>query len=162
MQGRRRRGRIREHHRHAEDRRRETHGPLVGGSGFGLPVVRLIRERVGAEDVTCLGRGEGDEVLAGLSDGRVCRVDPITLDLKEIARLPSEPRWVGQYARDGRSGILGVVEASKKVTQDGETWEAKYSVVHDLATGKTFTFEKKATTFLLDREGRLWLGGDKG
>ena len=129
---------------------------------FALPAVRLTRERVGAEVVTCLGRGVDDEVLAGLSDGRVCRVDLVTLDLKEVARLASKPLWVGQYARDGRSGILGVVEASKKVTEDGDTWEASYSVVHDLAAGKTFVFEKQATTFLLDREGRIWLGGDKG
>jgi hypothetical protein len=35
-------------------------------------------------------------------------------------------------------------------------------VVHDLATGKTFALEEEATTFLLDRPGRVWLGADRG
>src|SRR4051794_18931631 len=41
---------------------------------FELPSVRLVRERIGTEVVTCLGRGDGATVLAGLDDGRVCRV----------------------------------------------------------------------------------------
>ena len=54
---------------------------------FDQPTVRLGRERIGAEEVTCLGRGQGEVVLAGLSDGRVCRVDPTTLDLTDVAKL---------------------------------------------------------------------------
>jgi hypothetical protein len=48
------------------------------------------------------------------------------------------------------------------VEQDGERWDAPYSVVHDLATAQTFALNQAATTFLLDREGRLWLGADSG
>ena len=35
-------------------------------------------------------------------------------------------------------------------------------MVHDLATGKTFSLEHLATTVLLDRAGRLWIGADNG
>ncbi len=37
-----------------------------------------------------------------------------------------------------------------------------YSVVHDLATGKTFALDEVATTCLLDGSGRIWLGADRG
>src|SRR5437868_513441 len=33
---------------------------------FERPAVRLVRERIDTEEVTCLGRGEGAAVLAGL------------------------------------------------------------------------------------------------
>jgi hypothetical protein len=41
---------------------------------FELPDVRLVKERIDVE-VACIGRGERGSVIAGLPDGRVCRVD---------------------------------------------------------------------------------------
>jgi hypothetical protein len=55
---------------------------------FELPAVRLVRERIGIEEVVCLGRGEGGTVLAGLADGRVCRVDPVTREQVEPSCFP--------------------------------------------------------------------------
>jgi hypothetical protein len=131
---------------------------------FELPAVRLVRERIGVVDVTCLGRGEGDAVLAGLADGRVCRVDPATLDLADVVKLPAAPQWVGWgKARGNRpAGLVVVTRPTKPVERDGRHWDVPYSVVHDLATGKTFTEEEAATTCLLDRAGRVWLGADRG
>ncbi len=131
---------------------------------FELPTVRLVRERIGAEEVTCLGRGEDDAVLAGLSDGRVCRVDPVTLELTDVLKVPSAPQWVGWGAAVGNrpAGPVVVTRPTRPVDRDGRHWEMPCSVVNDLATGKTFELEDKATTFLLDRAGRVWLGADKG
>ncbi len=69
--------------------------------GFELPAVRLVRERIDTEEVTCLGRGEGAAVLAGLGDGRVCRVDPATLKLTELTKLPASPQWLGWGRQQG-------------------------------------------------------------
>lgn len=62
---------------------------------FELPEARLVQERIEADEVTCLGRGEAGEVLAGLRQGRVCRVDPVTLQLTEMTKLSAEPTWIG-------------------------------------------------------------------
>jgi hypothetical protein len=131
---------------------------------FELPAVRLVREQIGVLEVTCLGRGEGGAVLAGLSDGRACRVDPSTLDLADEVKLPAAPQWIGWgTARGARpAGLVVVTRRTKPVDRDGRHWDVPYSVVHDLATGKTFATEEDATTFLLDRAGRLWLGADRG
>ena len=118
---------------------------------FELPDVRLVRERGESVEVKHLGRGEGDAVLAGLADGRICRVNPATLELTEIAKLPAPALWIGWISGTAnRPGGLVVVTGSTK------------STVHDVATGKTLTVEFKATTFLSDSAGRLWLGADNG
>lgn len=131
---------------------------------FASPTVGLVRERIGTEEVTCLGRGEGEMVLAGLADGRVCRVDPATLDLTEIVKLPAAPRWVGWIAAVGNrpAGLVVATRQLKPTGAGGERRMQPRSVVNDLATGKAFTLEEVATTFLLDRAGRLWLGADRG
>ena len=59
---------------------------------FDLGTRKLTREWFGPSMVVCLGRGEGDSLLAGLEDGRVCRVDPATLGLTVIAKLPGKPQ----------------------------------------------------------------------
>jgi hypothetical protein len=131
---------------------------------FELPTVRWVKERIDTEWVTCLGRDEGNKVLAGLSDGRVCRVDPLTLGLTEVTKLPSEPRWVGWWKGDGKrpAGLVVVTRKTKPVNEGERHCNVPFSVVHDLATGKTFELEDEATAFLLDRSGRFWVGTDKG
>jgi hypothetical protein len=131
---------------------------------FELPAVRLVREQIDTEGVTCLGLGEGAEILAGLIDGRICRVDPATLDLTNVTKLPAQPRWIGWgRAVGGRpAGLVVVTRPTKLVEDNGRHWDQPYSVVHDLATGKTFSLEREATTFLLDDAGRVWLGADNG
>ncbi len=118
---------------------------------FELPDVRLVHEHAETVEVKCLGRGEGGAVLAGLADGRICRVNPVTLELTEIAKLAASPRWIGWLPAIGnRPAGLVVVTGSTTCT------------VHDLATQKTFTAGHNATTFLCDATGRLWLGADNG
>lgn len=131
---------------------------------FDLPAVALGRERIDGAEVTCLGRGEGGAVLAGLADGRVCRVDPATLALTDVARLSAPPQWIGWAgAGEGRpAGLVVVTRPTRPVAQGERHWDVPYSVVNDLATGKTFALEIQATAFLLDRTGRLWLGADRG
>ena len=46
--------------------------------------------------------------------------------------------------------------------RNGEHWEQPFSVVQDLAQGKTLALEFEATVFLLDRAGRFWVGADQG
>ena len=103
-------------------------------------------------------------MLAGLADGRLCRIEPVTLDLADVARLPAAPRWVGWAgAAGGRpAGLVVATQSSRPVERDGWRGEMPFTMVHDLATDRTFTLEEEATTFLLDRAGRLWLGADRG
>jgi len=131
---------------------------------FELPAVRLVRERIDSVEITCLGRGEGGAVLAGGRDGRVYRVDPATLDRTEVARLPDAPQWIawGRAVGNRPAGLVVVTRATRPLDRDGQHWDVPYAVVHDLASQKTFTLEETATTFLLDRAGRVWLGLDKG
>ena len=131
---------------------------------FDLPTVRLGREGAGTDAVTCLGRGEGGVALAGLGDGRVCRVDPVTLGLTEIAKLPHEPRWIGWGEAHGArpAGLVVVTRTTRPLDQDGRHWDVPSSTVHDLATGKVFALEDEGSTFLLDHSGRFWLGADRG
>ncbi|AGA27923.1 hypothetical protein [Singulisphaera acidiphila] len=131
---------------------------------FELPTVHLVRERIDIEGVTCLGPGEGETVLAGLTDGHICRVEPATLDLTNLTQLPAQPRWIGweRAAGDRPAGLVVVTRPTKRVEGNGRHRDVPYSVVHALATGKTFALEREATTFLLDGMGRLWLGADNG
>ena len=131
---------------------------------FELPAVRLLAERLGVEEVTCLGRGEGDVVLAGLADGRVCRVDPATLALTDVVKLSGTPQWVG-WVKAGvnrPAGVVAVTVQTRPRERNGERWEQSYSVVHDPTTGKTLALEFVATAYLLDRAGRFWVGADQG
>lgn len=115
---------------------------------FEGPELRLAKERDAGAAIACLGKGEGDAVLAGFEDGRVGRVDPDTLDLAEIARLPEEPQWVGWSPRagDGRGGIVAVARG----------------VVHDLGAKRAIDTKNAATACLVDHDGWLWVGGDRG
>lgn len=131
---------------------------------FELPTFRLVREWLGPEQVTCVGLGEADAVLAGLSDGRVCRVDSATLELTDLVKLPSRPQWIMWNKAMGKrpAGLIVVTRQTKVIEQGAKTFETFQHVVNDLAMGKTFEPEHKVSTLLLDRAGRLWLGADMG
>jgi hypothetical protein len=120
---------------------------------FELPEVRLVREHVEPQEVICLGRGEGAGVLAGLADGRICRINPETLELTEVVKLPAPPRWIGWLPAKGD-------RPPGMVVLTGQT--RSRSTVHDLAASKTFTLDYRATAFLLDSTATLWLGADNG
>jgi len=141
---------------------------------FDAKTLKPLGEWFGPVAATCLGRGEGDAVLAGLADGRVCRVAPTTLALDEVARVAGGVRWVGWSP----GGLVVVAEPTiVKEWNDGVRRPTKYSVVHDLATGKAHPLtqvgrdpdsgeetrlERRATAFLLDGRRRFWLGADRG
>jgi hypothetical protein len=118
---------------------------------FQLPDVRLVQEHAETVEVKCLGRGESEAILAGLADGRVCHINPATLELTEVAKLPAPPRWIGwlQAMANHPAGLVVVTGSTR-------------STVHDLATQKAFTVDHKATTCLLDTTAKLWLGADNG
>ena len=120
-------------------------------------------------------------MLAGFEDGRVCRIDPATLAMTEVARLPGKPQWVGTIRLTGprRRGRLpretaarrrGRADRSGRSEEGRERaeYEVPCSVVHDLGSGKTYPLDpgessdRRATAFLLDRKHRLWLGADNG
>ncbi len=118
---------------------------------FQLPDVRLVHEHAETVEIKCLGRGEGGAILAGLADGRVCRVNPATLEVTEIAKLPAPARWIGWLSATASppAGLVVVTGSTR-------------STVHDLVNQKSFTVDHKASTSLLDTTGRLWLGADNG
>jgi hypothetical protein len=130
---------------------------------FELSAIRLVRERID-DEVACIGRGEGEAVLAGLADGRICRVDTATLELSNIVKLPGAPQWFGWFAAQANrpAGLVVATRQTKPVVRDGKRWDESFSMIHDLATGKTFALDHVATTFLLDRKGQIWVGADRG
>ncbi|HEY2158013.1 MAG TPA: hypothetical protein VGH33_20460, partial [Isosphaeraceae bacterium] len=139
---------------------------------FDANTLTFTREWFGAVPATCLGRGENDTVLVGFDDGRVCRVDLATLALAEVAKLPDRVRWVGaSTSGDGRTGLVALVD------QHGSNVYVRWSVVHDLVTGKTYEVKRRsfpddqgktreyaahATAFFIDSKRRAWLGADQG
>ncbi len=124
---------------------------------FDRATLRLSRKSLSPVAVTCLGRGEGDTVLAGFADGRIARINPATLEVTELARSSGAVAWVGvttAVAADGakKPRIIAVVAKPRLV-------------VHDLGNGKTHVVDTEPAhpdAFLLDRKGRLWLGWDSG
>ena len=82
-------------------------------------------------------------------------------------------QWVGSVTsgagQAARPRLVAVVEQKKPYrSDDGRTYEAPVSIVHDLGSGKTYPVNPsgkvfiRATAFLLDRKHRLWLGADRG
>ena len=123
---------------------------------FDLATLNPTHEWCSLVPVVCLGRGEKDTVLAGFEDGRIGRLDPASLAPTEIARVPGQPQWVeavpvaaGQ-GQAGKSRLVAVFGPFRK------------SIVQDLGSGKTYDLGARATAFLLDHKGRLWLGADDG
>jgi hypothetical protein len=133
---------------------------------FEVASLKLTREWYGPTPITCLGRGANGTVLAGFEDGRICRVDPETLVPTVVARLSGKPQWVVEQPVHAEKGtpprILAVVEKSKRVERGRQRGQTRYSEVHDLASGKSFPLEDRATAFLLDSKRQLWLGADNG
>ncbi len=133
---------------------------------FDASTLKLAREWSGPVGATCLGHREGDAVLAGYADGRVGRIDPATLAMTELARLPGEVQWVGTIpagagqaakpriigvmeqkkefeTKRAVSAVLGrsrgaVVEKKKVVEIKSRKYQVPCSVVIDLGSGKTF------------------------
>jgi hypothetical protein len=131
---------------------------------FELPGVRLVRERIELDEVTCIGLGERGAVLAGLADGRVCRVDPATLALTDMVKLPAPVQWLGWCRGAGNrpAGLVVATRQTKAMEQDGHRWKRPCWMVHELATNKSFALDYVANTVLFDRAGRLWIGTDNG
>lgn len=122
------------------------------------------RERVDVRGLACLARGDGDSFFAGFDDGRVRRLDPETLELSEIAKLPGEVKWIGwsKAERAGEAGLAAAIWFDEVVEADGKRQEIRRGAIHDLASGKSFTLENRPSSFFVDREGRLWGGADRG
>ncbi len=122
---------------------------------FDVASLKLTREWYGSTPVTCLGHGAKGTVLAGFEDGRICRVDPESLALTEVARISGKPQWVGETGKATASRILAVVQKLNWVGEDGERERVSYSVIQDPASRKTVPLEEFVTAFLLDSKGRL-------
>ncbi|MHC5540423.1 hypothetical protein ACYOEI_19555, partial [Singulisphaera rosea] len=60
------------------------------------------------------------------------------------------------------AGLVAVTRQTRPSDREGSQRDMPYSVVHDLATGKTIATEEEATTFWLEDSGRIWLGADRG
>ena len=134
------------------------------GSGnllrFDAATLELTGEWFGPVPVASIGRGEGDALLVGFEDGRIALVDPETFAIEELARVPEAPRWVGLRA-DGR-GIVAVTDWVRRVDHPDVNGSLPASIVHDLAADWSYPTDRTASAFLLDREGRFWLGTDDG
>ncbi len=145
---------------------------------FDAKTFTLAREWFGPVPATCLGRGEDDAVLVGFEDGRVCRVDPATLALTEVVKLPERVQSVAfSRAENGRGGLVAAVERRTWFERNGYRNFGKSTTIHDLVTAKTYQVMRRtnpdpqgktreyagyATISFLDSKRRLWLGADEG
>lgn len=147
----------------------------------------LLGEKAGRSRGLCLAEGLDGEVLAGFADGRVCRVDPLTLELQEITRLPGRVIWLGATPPGGKGPRLRVAVTDgsspcwfrpgtppEQMGRQVERWRKenrRRMAVHilpkgparvlSLLKGKEFS-DSEPTTYFLDSRNRLWLGVDAG
>lgn len=133
---------------------------------FDLKTLHLTHEQVAPLGFRCLSRGAGNALLVGGGDGRISRVDPATLALTELEKLPGRADWVGQTER---GELVAISVAERDVKDDGKTWTEQFSIVYDLARHRTYeptiddaVGRRVASTVLLDRKRRLWFGADNG
>jgi hypothetical protein len=131
---------------------------------FDLTTRKPNLEMFSTSPATCIGLGEGDALLVGFEDGRICRSDPTTLLLTEVAKLEGKPQWIGFVAGAGEKpgGIIAVLERMKPAEDAANRPPVRFSVVHDTGSGKDIAIDRYATAILLDSKRRVWLGGDMG
>jgi hypothetical protein len=131
---------------------------------FDLPDFHLSEERIDVVPVTSLGRGAEQTILAGMKDGRICRVDPKTLNLTDVQQRFDPPSWIGwSPLREGRAaGLVVATRATRKTPGAADGWDAPFTNITDDGTGEIYAWPFEASQFLLDRSGRLWLGADRG
>jgi hypothetical protein len=126
---------------------------------FDALTVRLERVRVGRESVACLGTGPAGEVVAGLDDGRIVQVDPVSLEFSPKGQLTGSPSWFASHPNspllvaesDRQTHVVSVVdlESSRRIPLDWVTLQGGSKMLG-------------ASALLLDGKNRLWLGGDMG
>jgi hypothetical protein len=134
---------------------------------FDHKTLQLSKERPLPAAATCLAEVPGSGAVLGLADGRVCRVDPTSLDLTELARLPLPAAWVGSASGPGRNArtTLAVVEAFTPVDAPNARLLA-YRLGDRGSQPSTFPITPHGMggvrSYHLDRTGQLWIGYDAG
>ncbi len=133
---------------------------------FDRSTFAMVKESVGPIAATALGRGERGAVLVGYADGRVGRLDPSSLEIAEVARVSGRVQWVGVVGKR----LVAVAEKVEPFKFRGTEFPVPASIVHEVGSDRTYRLDPKedprgngrADAFLLDRKGRLWMGGDRG
>jgi hypothetical protein len=130
---------------------------------FDLETVTLRRQRVCDPAYRCLSHDGNGRILAARADGRLDVISSRSLEAQNIAKMPGIPLWIGLDTRSG--GIIGVLGeriyrySGAVVMEASWVWDVKrdrrYTIPLDLGRGA-------ATAFFIDRDGRFWLGSDKG
>ena len=137
---------------------------VVGGSlvavteaghtlAFSIEPFELLREKLNLHEATCLGVPTDRQVLIGFRDGLIGRMFVPSLDVEPITRVPGRPVWIGQLPL---SRELVVVYAHDRLPRYYERL-TDYTV-RRLPSGLDVRV-KNATTYLVDDQDRLWLGG---
>ena len=116
--------------------------------------------------VTCLGQTSDGSLLAGFEDGRVCSIDLTTRKSKELARVPGRPQWVAEIrgALPGRPrmSVLAVSDVSGSKPSPARINQLPRSLIYSTAEESRHVLPTRASAFLLDSTGRLWVGADNG
>jgi hypothetical protein len=117
--------------------------------------------------VTCLGTDAEGHPLAGLEDGRVCRISTSDLNLTEIAKLPKPALWLGTLTSTV-GGPTAVVAAIVDETPMRPGSAQTYSL-HDLTGGHKVTITTPelsagggSMSFAVDHNQHVWMGIDQG
>ncbi len=151
-----------------QDSRRQG-GALVALAGagnllrFDVASRAVTAERVEPARAVCLGGGDGDPVVVGFDDGRVCRVDPADLGLVELARVPGRAWWVGYPARGEGPGRLPFVAFMRPGQGDnGKPGRDAEMVTRDLATGREVAGRGLGPGGLPRQQATVLAGGRSG
>lgn len=111
-----------------------------------------------------LAASEAGDVWAALEDGRVCRVDPVSLELREIACLDAAVIWLGvppgtgPECRQVVAVTCHVLVGAENPKERHEVWVLPHGPHHVV---QTFSFTHRwlehPITYFVDSRLRLWM-----
>ena len=132
-------------------------GQIVGLTASGNLVIfdartfQVRREKVFSRRSTCLGPVDKTNVLVGIANGSIVRVDVNRLAIEQVADVPGTPRWIGKHGKDGAL----VVAYQSDSTPESNVY------VSDQGSGRTYDVGRRPILFL-DSKDRLWYAnGDR-
>ena len=98
---------------------------------FDLTTLQLAREWFGPSPALCLGQRVSGELIVGFADGQISRLDPKSLALTELMRLPSRIMFLafrgGDAGTASTSGLVAVIEGTRSVEHYGRRLSAANS-----------------------------------
>ena len=126
---------------------------------FDDETLALRGERVPRSPVACLGPASAAGVVVGLDDGRIVEVEIPSLVMKRVGEVDGRPAWIGRAPSGALLVAHGLVPEKPLGWHAGEV---ESLMLEELGTGQTLRLPFVGGSFLVARDGRLWLGANLG